>query len=64
VSPEGADSDTQREIRPGMGAEVYIKTAERTPIGFLLEPIEATSGGPSASTEIAGRRDDAARSPT
>ena len=39
VSTEGADADTVREIRPGMGAEVYIKTTERTPIGFLLEPI-------------------------
>jgi HlyD family type I secretion membrane fusion protein len=27
------------KLRPGMAAEVYIKTAERTPIGFLLEPI-------------------------
>lgn len=39
VSPDEADASLARSIRPGMAAEVYIKTQERTPIGFLLEPI-------------------------
>lgn len=28
-------------LQPGMAAEVYIKVAERTPLGFLAEPIAA-----------------------
>lgn len=39
VSPESTDAALGRSIRPGMAAEVYIKTEERTPIGFLLEPV-------------------------
>jgi len=39
VSPQGDDSALVRSIRPGMAAEVYIKTTERTPLGFLLEPV-------------------------
>ena len=26
-------------LQPGMAAEVYIKVSERTPIGFLAEPV-------------------------
>jgi HlyD family type I secretion membrane fusion protein len=40
ASPAPGDvSGAQAELRPGMAAEVYIKTAERTPIGFLMEPV-------------------------
>jgi HlyD family type I secretion membrane fusion protein len=41
VKPEsaGADRAALGKLRPGMAAEVYIKTTERTPIGFLLEPV-------------------------
>lgn len=46
VTPEQAsavsgvgDRLSMGTLRPGMAAEVYIKTAERTPVGFLLEPI-------------------------
>jgi HlyD family type I secretion membrane fusion protein len=41
VSPEAVGDDRLAlgKLRPGMAAEVYIKTTERTPIGFLLEPI-------------------------
>jgi HlyD family type I secretion membrane fusion protein len=28
-------------LQPGMAAEVYIKVAERTPLGFLVEPVAA-----------------------
>jgi HlyD family type I secretion membrane fusion protein len=28
-------------LQPGMAAEVYIKVAERTPLGFLIEPVAA-----------------------
>jgi HlyD family type I secretion membrane fusion protein len=38
IAPEAmAASDTR--LQPGMAAEVYIKTAERTPMGFLMQPI-------------------------
>lgn len=41
VTPDAAAGDRLAfdKLRPGMAAEVYIKTTERTPIGFLLEPI-------------------------
>jgi HlyD family type I secretion membrane fusion protein len=41
VTPEAAAGDRLAldKLRPGMAAEVYIKTTERTPMGFLLEPI-------------------------
>jgi len=37
ASTDGAMA--QAPMRPGMGAEVYIRTAERTPIGFLVDPV-------------------------
>jgi HlyD family type I secretion membrane fusion protein len=40
VTPEpGSAAAAADKLRPGMAAEVYIKTSERTPIGFLLEPV-------------------------
>lgn len=39
VTPGAEDAALVRTLRPGMAAEVYIKTTERTPLGFLLEPI-------------------------
>lgn len=39
ISPDAADASLVRSIRPGMAAEVYIKTRERTPMGFQLEPV-------------------------
>lgn len=41
VKPDSAGTDRAAfsKLRPGMAAEVYIKTTERTPIGFLLEPV-------------------------
>ncbi len=38
VAPD-ADASTAHGLRPGMAAEVYIRTAERSPIGFLLDPV-------------------------
>lgn len=40
VDPE-ALAGLQEPIQPGMAAEVYIKTAERSPLGFLLDPVSA-----------------------
>ena len=37
--PAKALVDAVTTPRPGMAAEVYIKTSERSPVGFLLEPI-------------------------
>ncbi len=34
-----AHADGAAALQPGMAAEVYIKVAERTPIGFLVEPV-------------------------
>ena len=39
VTPGAEEAALARTIRPGMAAEVYIKTTERTPLGFLLEPV-------------------------
>lgn len=39
VSPESAGAALSHSIRPGMAAEVYVKTEERTPMGFLFEPV-------------------------
>jgi HlyD family type I secretion membrane fusion protein len=40
VTPEpGSEAAVASKLRPGMAAEVYIKTTERTPIGFLIEPV-------------------------
>jgi len=40
VTPEpGTEAAVASKLRPGMAAEVYIKTTERTPIGFLIEPV-------------------------
>ncbi|HEV8691829.1 MAG TPA: HlyD family type I secretion periplasmic adaptor subunit [Ideonella sp.] len=39
VSPQADAAAASHAIRPGMAAEVYIKTTERTPLGFLLEPV-------------------------
>jgi HlyD family type I secretion membrane fusion protein len=37
--PASALKDGATAPRPGMAAEVYIRLQERTPVGFLLEPI-------------------------
>jgi HlyD family type I secretion membrane fusion protein len=39
VTPGAEEAALVRTLRPGMAAEVYIKTTERTPLGFLLEPV-------------------------
>ncbi|MEK8032073.1 HlyD family type I secretion periplasmic adaptor subunit [Ideonella sp. DXS29W] len=42
VTPDDAGDDAGGvfgRLRPGMAAEVYIKTTERTPMAFLLEPV-------------------------
>jgi HlyD family type I secretion membrane fusion protein len=37
--PASALAQRQTPLQPGMAAEVYIRVAERTPLGFLLEPV-------------------------
>ena len=37
--PAAALAERRTALQPGMAAEIYIKVAERTPVGFLLEPI-------------------------
>lgn len=37
--PEAAAAGTGATLQPGQAAEIYVKVAERTPVGFLLEPI-------------------------
>lgn len=38
LKPAGADAEPAA-LQPGMAAEVYVKVVERTPLGFLLEPV-------------------------
>jgi HlyD family type I secretion membrane fusion protein len=39
--PAAALAQAGTPLRPGMAAEVYIKVAERTPMGFLTAPVTA-----------------------
>jgi len=41
VSPEGAKmiADHKMDIRPGMPAELFVKTGERTMMSYLLKPV-------------------------
>jgi epimerase transport system membrane fusion protein len=42
VAPASLAEAGQLVLLPGMAAEVYIKTSERTPLEFLLEPLTAS----------------------
>jgi multidrug efflux pump subunit AcrA (membrane-fusion protein) len=39
VSPEALAQAGNRVLLPGMAAEVYIRTSERSALQFLLEPL-------------------------
>ncbi len=39
LDPSALAAKGAQTLQPGMAAEVYIKVAERTPVGFLLEPV-------------------------
>jgi HlyD family secretion protein len=39
VSAEALEKAGDLRLKPGMPVEVYVKTAERTPLVYLLDPI-------------------------
>jgi protease secretion system membrane fusion protein len=39
VTPEGAKMAAKLDIRPGMPAELFVKTGERTMMSYLLKPV-------------------------
>lgn len=39
VTPEGMQKLRQYEIRPGMPAEIFVRTGERTPLNYLFKPL-------------------------
>lgn len=39
LSPESLAASGHPTVQPGMGAEIYVRTRERTPLDYLLEPL-------------------------
>ncbi len=39
VTPEGMEKLSEHQIRPGMQAEVFVRTGERTALNYLVKPV-------------------------